>query len=201
MTDSNAKPKLALYWAASCGGCEITVTELGLRLVEVGELVDIVFWPCVMDFKYSDVSGLDDGEIDVCLFNGTIRTSENEHLAKLLRQKSKVLVAGESILERVYDTAPSLDDSRGTLTHHYVTDERGILEKVNLIVGTTNNYAAIGMSIKKAAQGLTQPGKPVSDGTLNTIEMAFRAYDPCMACATHTLPGQMELPVRVYNHE
>jgi len=132
MTDSNAKPKLAFYWAASCGGCEITVTELGMRLVEVGELVDIVFWPCVMDFKYSDVEDMDDGEIDVCLFNGAIRTSENEHLAKLLRQKSKVLVAfgscahegcipglanfydAESILERVYDTAPSLDGSRGT---------------------------------------------------------------------------------------
>ena len=90
---------------------------------------------------------------------------------------------------------------RGTLTHHYVTDENGILKKVNLIVGTTNNYAAIDMSIKKAAQGLVQPGKPVSDGVLNTIEMAFRAYDPCFGCATHALPGQMPLLVRVYNHE
>jgi len=90
---------------------------------------------------------------------------------------------------------------RGTLTHHYVTDERGILKKVNLIVGTTNNYAAMGMSIKKAAQGLIQPGQPVSDGILNTIEMAFRAYDPCLGCATHTLPGQMPLLVKVYNHE
>ncbi len=132
MPESNAKPKFAFYWAASCGGCEITITELGMRLVEVGELVDIVFWPCVMDFKYSDVEALDDGEVDVCLFNGAIRTSENEHLAKLLRQKSKVLVAfgscshlggipglanfydAESVLERVYDTTPSLDDSRGT---------------------------------------------------------------------------------------
>jgi F420-non-reducing hydrogenase large subunit len=90
---------------------------------------------------------------------------------------------------------------RGTLTHHYVTDERGLLKKVNLIVGTTNNYAAIDMSIKKAAQGLIQPGKPVSDGILNMIEMAFRAYDPCLGCATHALPGQMPLLVRVYDHE
>lgn len=90
---------------------------------------------------------------------------------------------------------------RGTLTHHYVTDERGLLKKVNLIVGTTNNYAAIGMSIKKAAQGLIQPGKPVSDAILNMIEMAFRAYDPCLGCATHALPGQMPLLVKVYNHE
>jgi len=90
---------------------------------------------------------------------------------------------------------------RGTLTHHYVTDEHGILTKVNLIVGTTNNYAAIDMSIKKAAEGLIQPGKPVDDGILNTIEMAFRAYDPCLGCATHTLPGQTPLLVKVYNHE
>jgi F420-non-reducing hydrogenase large subunit len=90
---------------------------------------------------------------------------------------------------------------RGTLTHHYVTDERGLLKKVNLIVGTTNNYAAIGMSIKKAAQGLIRPGEPVDDGILNRIEMAFRAYDPCLGCATHALPGQTPLLVRVYSHE
>jgi F420-non-reducing hydrogenase large subunit len=90
---------------------------------------------------------------------------------------------------------------RGTLTHHYTTDERGILTKVNLIVGTTNNNAAISMSIKKAAHALVQPGKPVSDGVLNKIEMAFRAYDPCMACATHAMPGKTPLWVKVYDHE
>jgi F420-non-reducing hydrogenase large subunit len=90
---------------------------------------------------------------------------------------------------------------RGTLTHHYVTDERGLLTQVNLIVGTTNNYAAINMSVKKAAEGLVQPGQPVSDGILNTIEMAFRAYDPCFGCATHALPGQLPMIVSVYNHE
>ncbi len=84
---------------------------------------------------------------------------------------------------------------RGTLTHHYWTDERGILTKVNLIVGTTNNYAAINMSVKKAAQGLITKDVEIKEGLLNTIEMAFRAYDPCMACATHTLPGQMPLEV------
>jgi F420-non-reducing hydrogenase large subunit len=90
---------------------------------------------------------------------------------------------------------------RGTLTHHYVTDENGILQKVNLIVGTTNNYAAIDMSIKKAAEGLIQPGKPLDDPILNMIEMAFRAYDPCIGCATHALPGQMPMVVRVFDHE
>ncbi len=86
---------------------------------------------------------------------------------------------------------------RGTLTHHYVTDERGILTRVNLIVGTTNNHAPISISIKKAAQGLIKKGVEITDGTLNRIEMAFRAYDPCFACATHSLPGKMPLEVRV----
>jgi len=86
---------------------------------------------------------------------------------------------------------------RGTLTHHYITDEKGILKKVNLIVGTTNNYAPISMSINKAARGLIKKGTQVTDGILNMIEMAFRSYDPCFGCATHTLPGQMPLVVRI----
>jgi len=89
---------------------------------------------------------------------------------------------------------------RGTLTHHYVTDERGLLTKVNLIVGTTNNYAAIDMSIKKAAQGLIKAGVEISDAILNQIEMAFRAYDPCFGCATHSLPGRQSFMVRVFDH-
>jgi F420-non-reducing hydrogenase large subunit len=86
---------------------------------------------------------------------------------------------------------------RGTLTHHYITDERGLLRKVNLIVGTTNNNAPISMSIKKAAQGLIKKGVNVTDGILNMIEMAFRAYDPCLACATHALPGKVPFVVRI----
>ncbi|KAA3656573.1 MAG: Ni/Fe hydrogenase subunit alpha, partial [Chloroflexi bacterium] len=84
---------------------------------------------------------------------------------------------------------------RGTLTHHYKTDENGILTNVNLIVGTTNNYAPMAMSVKKAAQGLIKKGTVVTEGLLNTVEMAFRNYDPCMSCATHSLPGQMPLEV------
>ncbi len=83
---------------------------------------------------------------------------------------------------------------RGTLTHHYTSDERGILTKVNLVVGTTNNNAPIAMSVKKAAQGLIHKGE-VREGLLNMVEMAFRAYDPCFGCATHNLPGQMPLEV------
>jgi len=90
---------------------------------------------------------------------------------------------------------------RGTLYHHYKTDENGMVEKVNLIVATGNNHAAMCMSIKKAAQGLIKAGQVVSEGLLNMVEMAFRAYDPCMACATHTLPGQMPLEVIIRDAE
>ena len=88
-----------------------------------------------------------------------------------------------------------VEAQRGTLTHHYWTDERGIVTRANLIVGTTNNHAAISMSIKKAAQGLIRKGEEVTDGILNKVEMAFRAYDPCFSCATHHLPGKMPLTV------
>src|SRR5665647_3274243 len=86
---------------------------------------------------------------------------------------------------------------RGTLYHHYKTDDKGMVTNVNLIVGTTNNNAAISMSLKKAAEGLIKGGTEISEGTLNMIEMAFRAYDPCFGCATHTLPGDMPLEVTV----
>ncbi len=93
-----------------------------------------------------------------------------------------------------------VEAQRGTLTHHYWTDKKGIVTKANLIVGTTNNNAAICMSIKKAAKGLIKKGTELSEGTLNMIEMAFRAYDPCFSCATHHLPGEMPLAVNIRDH-
>ncbi|HZD56316.1 MAG TPA: Ni/Fe hydrogenase subunit alpha [Anaerolineales bacterium] len=131
------------------------------------------------------------------------------HWARLI----ELLYAAERMLElitdpeitdpdvrKVVDTTPdegvgSVEAPRGTLTHHYWTDSQGILTKVNLIVGTTNNNAPIAMSVKKAAQSLITKGTQISDGLLNRIEMAFRNYDPCMSCATHSLPGQMPLEV------
>jgi len=87
------KPKLALYWAASCGGCEIAILELHEKVLEVPANFDLVFWPVAMDFKYADVEAMEPDSIDLCLFNGAIRTSENEHLASVLREKAKTLVA------------------------------------------------------------------------------------------------------------
>jgi F420-non-reducing hydrogenase large subunit len=85
---------------------------------------------------------------------------------------------------------------RGTLIHHYETDERGVITQANLIVATQGNAARIAMSVEKAAKSVLN-GKPVSEGLLNMIEMAFRAYDPCLGCATHALPGSMPLMVRI----
>jgi F420-non-reducing hydrogenase large subunit len=133
------------------------------------------------------------------------------HWARLI----ELLYAAERWLELVTDaeiTSPHIhtvptetpregvgivEAPRGTLTHHYRTDERGVLTHVNLIVGTTNNYAPMSMSINKAAQCLIHKGAVISEGLLNKVEMAFRAYDPCFGCATHSLPGQMPLQITI----
>jgi F420-non-reducing hydrogenase large subunit len=87
---------------------------------------------------------------------------------------------------------------RGTLFHHYQTDRRGLITMANLIVATGNNAARIAMSVEKAAKGLIHAGE-VREGLLNKIEMAFRAYDPCLGCATHSLPGHLPLKVSIYD--
>ncbi len=90
---SNGKPKFAMYWAASCGGCEIAVLNIHEKILDVDANFEVVFWPVAMDTKYKDVEAMEDGSILLTLFNGAIRNEENEHIAKLLRQKSQILVA------------------------------------------------------------------------------------------------------------
>jgi F420-non-reducing hydrogenase large subunit len=94
-----------------------------------------------------------------------------------------------------------VEAQRGTLTHHYVTDENGIITEANLIVGTTNNNAAITMQLQKAASALIKKGTEVTDEVLNMIEMAFRAYDPCFSCATHALPGHFPMEVTIFGSD
>ncbi len=89
----SAKPKFAMYWAASCGGCEIAVLNTHEKILDVDANFDVVFWPVAMDAKYKDVEAMEDDSIFLTLFNGGIRNDENEHIAKLLREKSKLLVA------------------------------------------------------------------------------------------------------------
>lgn len=119
------KLKFAFYWAASCGGCEIAVLDINEKILDVVAKADIVFWPVAMDIKYKEVEAMPSKHIDVCFFNGAIRTEEQEHMARLLRKKTKVLVAFGScacdgcvvglgnlwnkttIFERVYSETPS----------------------------------------------------------------------------------------------
>lgn len=91
-----------------------------------------------------------------------------------------------------------VEAARGTLIHHYETDDQGLLTKVNLIVATQHNAAPIGLSVKKAAMGFIDGGN-VKEGMLNMVEMAFRAYDPCLGCATHSLPGKISLGINIHD--
>ena len=87
------KPKVAFYWCASCGGCEEAIVDLNEDILKVVELVDIVFWPCAMDFKYQDVRDMKDNEITVAFINGAIRTDEQEEMVHLLRKKAQLVIA------------------------------------------------------------------------------------------------------------
>ena len=136
------------------------------------------------------------------------------HWARLIEilyaaERAVELASDETITDPNVHTIPTetptegiaiVEAPRGTLTHHYKTDERGLVKEVNLIVGTTNNYAAIDMSIVKATKDLIKAGQEITDATLNKIEMAFRAYDPCMGCATHAQPGETPLKIKLFDH-
>lgn len=135
-----AKPKIALYWCSGCGGCEESVVDLAEDILTLVSAVDIVFWPVVLDFKYADLEALGDGEIAVSLINGAIRMDEQERIAKLLRQKSKLVIAhgacaylggvvslanffdSKEILNRAYKEAPSVKNPEGILPQIKTTD-------------------------------------------------------------------------------
>jgi F420-non-reducing hydrogenase small subunit len=139
------KPKFAMYWAASCGGCEIAVLNIGEKILDVDANFDVVFWPVAMDAKYKDVEAMEDQSITLTLFNGGIRNSENEALAKLLRRKSKILVAFGScacegcipglanfsspreVFDAVYETV-STDNPNGTRPAVHFTVPEGDIE-------------------------------------------------------------------------
>ena len=106
----NGKPKLAMYWAAACGGCEIAVLNIGEKILDVDAAFDVAFWPVAMDAKYKDVEAMPDGSITLTLFNGGIRNEENEYMAGLLRDKSQILVAFGSCASE--GCIPGLADQR-----------------------------------------------------------------------------------------
>ncbi len=139
------KLKFGFYWAASCGGCEIAVLDIDEKILDVLEIAEVVFWPVAMDVKYKDVEVMPDGFIDVCFFNGAVRTEEQEHLAKLLRRKAKVLVAfgscahmggipglanvadREEVFERAYLQSPSTVNKANLVPQTKFKAEEGTL--------------------------------------------------------------------------
>jgi F420-non-reducing hydrogenase small subunit len=145
-----AKPKLAIYWAASCGGCDIAILDIEAKILEVADFFELVFWPCAMDFKYDDVRKMQDKEITLTLFNGAIRSDENYEIAKLLRDKSVVLCAfgscasegcipglanftnKQAIMDYVYKTSPSLEAGNGVVPQTEVKVAEGTLHIPNL---------------------------------------------------------------------
>lgn len=90
---ADEKLKVAMFWGAACGGCDVALLDIHEKILDVIQVADIVFWPCAMDFKFKDVEAMEDDFIDVTFYNGAIRNSENEHIAHLLRKKSKVMAA------------------------------------------------------------------------------------------------------------
>jgi F420-non-reducing hydrogenase small subunit len=117
---SKNKLKIAFYWAASCGGCEIAVLDINEKILDVVQIADIVFWPVAMDIKYKEVEAMPDKYIDITFFNGSIRNSEQEEMAKLLRQKSKTLVAfGSCAHEGCIPGLANLHDSKEILEYVY----------------------------------------------------------------------------------
>ena len=88
-----AKPKLVMYWAAGCGGCDVAVLDIHEKILDVAKIFDIVLWPIATDFKYKDVKAMPDKNVDLCLINGGVRTTEHEEIVKVLREKSKTVVA------------------------------------------------------------------------------------------------------------
>lgn len=141
-----AKPKVALYWAAACGGCDVAVLDTNEKILDIANIADIVLWPVALDFKYHHIEAMEDKAIDLCLFNGAIRNSEQEKIAKLLRNKSKVMVAfgacacfggipalgnltnRAEIFQRVYVEAQSDDNSNKVLPQTLTKVSEGELE-------------------------------------------------------------------------
>lgn len=139
------KLKFGFYWAASCGGCEIAVLDINEKILDVLDVADIVFWPVAMDFKYKDVEAMPDDFMDVCFFNGAIRTEEQEKMAKLLRLKTKILIAFGScaymggipglanvadrrqVFERVYLHSPSTVNPDRIVPMTKVNIDEGVL--------------------------------------------------------------------------
>lgn len=140
------KLKISMFWAAACGGCDISLLEIGPHLVDLVAVADVAFWPCAADFKYEHVRAWPDGYLDVAFYNGSVRNSEQEEVARLLRRKARTLVAYgscaidggipalanlvplEEIMQRAYVESESTTNPEGVLPQPLTPTEFGELE-------------------------------------------------------------------------
>ena len=192
-----AKLKLAMYCAAGCGGCDISLLEVHEHLLDIVAAADIAFWPAATDFKYADVEAMPDGEIDVCFVNGAIRNAENAHIARLLRAKSKVLVAYgacsafggvpglanlypvDDVIDRAYTTQSTtlVDQSlrpTPSAVHGAGSAASGTAVGLPAIAGTVTSLADV------ARVDFTLPGCPPSTD---------RVWEVCQAIVAGELPA------------
>jgi len=164
-----SKPKLAIYGAAGCGGCEVSLLNLGEKIMMLEKIFQIVFAPCLADYKRADLDALEDGEIDLCLFNGAIRNSGDVEMAKLLRRKASLLVAyGSCAHEGCVPALANLADARAAWDAIYLKNP-----------STDNPEGAIPRAGTRVSEGeLTLPG----------FEESVRALDQVVA-VDYVVPG------------
>jgi len=187
----NGKPKFAMYWAASCGGCEIAVLNIGEKILDVDAAFDVVFWPVAMDAKYKDVEAMPDKSITLTLFNGGIRNEENEHLAKLLRQKSAILVAfGSCATEGCIPGMANL------------SNPKDVFDAVYDSVSTDNPEGLRPVYDWQTPEGL-DIHIPVFNQTLRTLDQVVDVdyYMPGCPPESHQIAAVVELVIKALNGE
>lgn len=196
------KPKLGLYWCASCGGCEESVVDLAEDILGVVEAVDIVFWPVAMDFKKEDVEAMPDGSIAATLINGAVRTAEQEEMVRLLRRKSGAIIAygscahlggipglanqfnRERIMQYVYDEAPSVSNTLQTRpqSRHVFNGDVATLPEFHHTVRTLDQVIDVDYylpgcpptpALLKAAVGALLSGELPPKGTVLAPDIAL----------------------------
>ena len=182
------KPKFAMYWAGSCGGCEIAVLNIGEKILDVDANFDIAFWPVAMDAKYKDVEAMEDGSILLTLWNGSIRTDENEHMANLLRRKSKILVSFGSCATE--GCVPGLSNLSST---------QEIFETAFHTISTDNPDNIYPQIMTKVPEGeLTLPTfNPVLKTLAQVVDVDY--YMPGCPPESHQIAAVIDLVIQVIN--
>ena len=177
------KIKLAVYWCAGCGGCDVSLLDTHERLLTIGDMADIVMWPVAADGKEKDIEAMEDGEITVTLINGAVRNTENEHMAKLLRQKSKILVAYGSCA--AYGGSPAL-------ANLVPGGAKDILDYVYTKTPTSANFQG---EYHKDAPQMPQEKTQVPEGelTLPVLYDTVKTLDQVVD-VDYTIPGCPPLP-------